>query len=75
MESKRRKGKKIYVSYKNIFEEAKRNFNLVKEGKAIHNIDYSEVLISRANDKLDEVIRLIEEESRRQWTADSFFSS
>ncbi len=62
MESKQRKGKKIYVSYKNIFEEAERNFNLVEEGKAVHNMDYSEILMANAGEKLDEVLKLLSEE-------------
>lgn len=52
MERMQRMGKKIYVPYKNMFDEADRNFNLVKQGKAIHNLAYSEALITRANKKI-----------------------
>ncbi len=62
MERKERKGKKIYVSYKNIFDQAQRKFNLVKEGKAIHNMDYSKALITRAEKELDEVMKLLDDE-------------
>jgi hypothetical protein len=62
MESKKRKGKKIYVSYKNIFDEAERNFELVRKGKAVHNMEYSEALIAMADKKLDDVMKLLEEE-------------
>jgi nitrate/TMAO reductase-like tetraheme cytochrome c subunit len=62
MERKTRKGKKIYVSYKNIFEEAEHNLKLVKDGKAVHNVDYSEALLTRAEEKSDELIKLLEQE-------------
>lgn len=43
--------------YRKLFGEAEFNFNLVKKGNGIHNLEYSVELIEFANYRLDEAIK------------------
>ncbi len=43
--------------YRKLFGEAEFNYNLVKKGNGIHNLEYSEELIEFANYRLDEAFK------------------
>jgi len=43
--------------YRKLFGEAEFNYNLVKKGNGIHNLDYTEELLEFANNRLDEAIK------------------
>jgi hypothetical protein len=50
--------------YRKLFGEAEANYNLAKNGKGIHNLDYTEELLEFANQRLDEASKQLEK--RRQ---------
>jgi hypothetical protein len=43
--------------YRKLFGEAEFNYNLAKNGKGVHNLDYTEELLEFANRRLDEAIK------------------
>jgi len=43
--------------YRKLFGEAEANYNLAKNGKGIHNLEYTEELLEFANNRLDEAIK------------------
>ena len=43
--------------YRKLFGEAEANYNLAKNGKGVHNLDYTEDLLEFANDRLDQAIK------------------
>ncbi|OGP96557.1 MAG: hypothetical protein A2157_12920 [Deltaproteobacteria bacterium RBG_16_47_11] len=43
--------------YRKLFGEAEFNFNLVKRGNGVHNLEYAEELIEVANHRLDQAIK------------------
>jgi hypothetical protein len=43
--------------YQKLFGEAEVNYNLAKNGRGVHNLDYTEELLEFANHRLDEAIR------------------
>ncbi|OGP98332.1 MAG: hypothetical protein A2026_10735 [Deltaproteobacteria bacterium RBG_19FT_COMBO_46_12] len=43
--------------YRKLFGEAEFNFNLVKRGNGVHNLEYMEELLEFANNRLDEAIK------------------
>jgi hypothetical protein len=43
--------------YRKLFGEAEFNYNLVKKGNGIHNLEYTEELLEFANNRLDEAIK------------------
>ncbi len=46
--------------YRKPFGEAELNYNLVKNGKGVHNLEYTEELLEFANNRLDEAIKRLE---------------
>ncbi len=51
-----RRGGHTFV-YRKLFGEAEFNFNLAKNGKGAHNLEYTEDLLEIANNRLDEAIK------------------
>jgi len=51
-----RRGGHTFV-YRKLFGEAEFNYNLVKKGKGVHNLEYAEELLEFANHRLDEAIK------------------
>jgi len=51
----RRKGHTFV--YRKLFGEAEFNYNLAKNGKGVHNLEYAEELLEFANQRLDEAIK------------------
>jgi hypothetical protein len=45
--------------FRKLYGEAEFNYNLVKQGKGVHNLEYTEELLNFANRKLDEAIKQI----------------
>ncbi|NWF93899.1 MAG: cytochrome c3 family protein [Syntrophaceae bacterium] len=43
--------------YRKLFGEAEFNYNLVKRGNGVHNLEYTEELLEFANNRLDEAIK------------------
>jgi hypothetical protein len=43
--------------YRKLFGEAELNYNLVKKGNGVHNLEYTEELLEFANNRLDEAIK------------------
>jgi len=43
--------------YRKLYGEAEFNYNLAKDGKGIHNLEYTEELLEFANRRLDEAIK------------------
>jgi hypothetical protein len=43
--------------YRKLYGEAEFNFNLVKKGNGVHNLEYTEELLEFANNRLDEAIK------------------
>ena len=43
--------------YRKLFGEAEFNYNLAKNGKGVHNLEYTEELLEFANNRLDEAIK------------------
>jgi nitrate/TMAO reductase-like tetraheme cytochrome c subunit len=43
--------------YRKLFGEAEFNYNLAKNGKGVHNLEYAEELLEFANQRLDEAIK------------------
>jgi hypothetical protein len=43
--------------YRKLYGEAEYNFNLVKKGNGVHNLEYTEELLEFANRRLDEAIK------------------
>jgi nitrate/TMAO reductase-like tetraheme cytochrome c subunit len=43
--------------YRKLFGEAEFNYNLVKRGNGVHNLEYTEGLLEFANNRLDEAIK------------------
>jgi hypothetical protein len=51
-----RRGGHTFV-YMKLYGEAEFNYNLAKNGKGVHNLEYTEELLDFANHKLDEAIK------------------
>jgi hypothetical protein len=51
-----RRGGHTFV-YRKLYGEAEFNYNLAKNGKGVHNLEYTEELLDFANHKLDEAIK------------------
>ena len=47
--------------YRKLHGEAEFNYNLAKDGKGIHNLEYTEELLEFASHRLDEAIKEIAE--------------
>jgi hypothetical protein len=45
--------------YRKLFGDAEFNYNLVLNGKGVHNLEYAEDLLEFANRRLDEAIKQI----------------
>jgi hypothetical protein len=43
--------------YRKLFGEAEFNYNLAKNGKGVHNVEYTEELLEFANNRLDEAVK------------------
>jgi hypothetical protein len=55
--------------YRKLYGEAEFNYNLAKNGKGVHNLEYTEELLDFANHKLDEAIKQLakrKQEASRQ---------
>lgn len=54
----------IYVEReKKLLEDASYNYNLVVEGKGVHNVEYAVKLIKSAADKVDEILKRLQSRS------------
>jgi hypothetical protein len=53
-----RRGGHTFV-YRKLYGEAELNYNLAKNGKGAHNLEYAEELFESANHRLDEAIEQI----------------
>ena len=53
-----RRGGHTFV-YRKLYGEAELNYNLAKNGKGVHNLEYAEELFESANHRLDEAIEQI----------------
>jgi hypothetical protein len=51
-----RRGGHTFV-YRKLFGEAEFNYNLVKKGNGVHNLEYVEELLEFANNRLDEAVK------------------
>jgi hypothetical protein len=51
-----RRGGHTFV-YRKLYGEAEFNYNLVKNGKGVHNLEYMEELLEVANDRLDQATK------------------
>jgi hypothetical protein len=51
-----RRGGHTFV-YRKLFGEAEFNYNLAKNGKGVHNLEYTEELLEFAHRRLDESIK------------------
>jgi hypothetical protein len=56
IEAIERRGGHTFV-YRKLFGEAEFNYNLVKKGNGVHNLEYTEELLEFANNRLDEAIK------------------
>jgi hypothetical protein len=45
--------------FRKLYGEAEFNYNLAKNGKGVHNLEYTEELLEVANRRLDEAIKQI----------------
>lgn len=43
--------------YRKLYGDAEFNFNLVKKGDGVHNIEYAEELLKYADNRLDEALK------------------
>jgi hypothetical protein len=47
-----------------LYGEAELNYNLAKNGKGVHNLEYTEELLDFANHRLDEAIKQLAKRSQ-----------
>jgi exonuclease VII small subunit len=58
-----RRGGHTFV-YRKLYGEAEFNYNLAKNGKGVHNLEYTEELLEFANRRLDEAIKLVSQKKK-----------
>ena len=58
-----RRGGHTFV-YRKLYGEAEFNYNLAKNGKGVHNLEYTEELLESANRRLDEAIKLVSQKKK-----------
>jgi chaperonin cofactor prefoldin len=47
--------------FRKLYGEAEFNYNLAKNGKAVHNLEYTEELLEFANRRLDDAMKQIDQ--------------